>query len=247
MDNLFMVALQNQRVLRRQMEVVANNVANVSTTGFKVDTLRVEEHRAPPAGARDNPRDIRFVRDVTMVRDFSNGVIQRTGSPFDVAFQGEGFLTVQGPGGQKLYTRDGSLALDPGGTLVNREGLAVLNAQGQPIVFDPQGTEPTIAADGTIRIGAATVGQIDLVRFARPSALEKVGDNNYTAPPVAGLTRDGVGPLLQGGLENSNVNPVLEISKMIEVSRAYESATRLVQNADDLRRGTIERLGRASQ
>jgi flagellar basal-body rod protein FlgF len=245
MDNVMMVGLQQQRVLRRALEVVANNVANVSTTGFKADAMRFEMHLERPAGARDTPRDVRFVRDVGMVRDFAPGTLTRTGAPFDLAIQGEGFFSVQGPGGRTLLTRDGSFLLNAENELVTQSGMRVLDGNGQPIVFDPQGETPTIGGDGTVMLRGAPVATIGITTFADLSALQKVGENMLAAP--AGLAPGGEpGRIQQGMLESSNVRPVAEMTRMIEVSRAYESVTRMLGNADDMRRRTIEVLGRAS-
>jgi flagellar basal-body rod protein FlgF len=120
----------------------------------------------------------------------------------------------------------------------------VLNNGGAPIVFDAQGERPQIGADGAITIAGAEVGRLGLVSFANEAGLEKVGDNLWS--PKSTVTVQFEGRVVQGALEGSNVNPVLELTRVIEISRAYESAARIVRSGDDLRQRAIERLGRAA-
>lgn len=242
MDNLQLLGVQTQRVLQRRMETAANNLANVATFGFKAEGLLTEVDARRPARSTDKPNDIRFVRDVGIARDMSQGAITRTGEPFDVAIEGEGFFSVQGKTGT-LYTRDGAFSLDSVGQLVTQNGDPVLNSSGSPIVFDPQGERPQIGADGAISINGAEVGRIGVVAFADPAAMEKVGDNLWS--PKGQASAEFTGTVVQGAVESSNVNPVIQLTQIIEISRAYESAARIVKNGDDLRQRTIERLARA--
>ena len=242
MDNLQLLGVQTQRVLERRMETASNNLANVSTSGFKADALLTEVDARRPARSTDMPSDIRFVRDVGLARDMSQGPITRTGDPLDVAIQGDGFFTVQSKEGVR-YTRDGAFQLDDSGQLVTQSGDPVLSAGGAPIVFDPRGDRPQISADGSISIAGVEVGKLGVASFADPKALEKVGDNLWS--PKGQATTEFTGTLAPGALEGSNVNPVLELTRIIEISRAYESAARIVKNGDDLRQTTLERLARA--
>lgn len=242
MDNVQLLAVQTQRVLQRRMETAANNLANVSTFGFKAEGLLTEVDARRPARSANLPNDIRFVRDVGLARDMSQGPITHTGEPLDVAIEGNGFFTVQGKDGP-LYTRDGAFSLDAAGQLITQSGDAVLNSGGAPVVFDPQGERPQIGADGAISIAGAEVGRLGVVAFADPAGMEKVGDNLWSSKGQATAEFDG--QIVQGALEGSNVNPVLQLTQIIEISRAYESAARIVKNGDDLRQRTIERLGRA--
>lgn len=236
-----MVALQSQRVLQRRMDIAAVNLANINTTGFKADGLIAEEVSDTGAETSDAPSDVRFVRDITVVRDMAQGPTARTGNPLDVAIEGEGFFMVQGPNGP-LYTRDGAFALNADGQLVTSGGRPVLDAGGAPITLEGEGGAPTIGRDGAITADGNEVGRIGVVRFARPGALEKMGENLWDAAGQASSEFEGV--LVQGALEGSNVNPVVELTNLIEISRAYQSAARIVGDADDLRQRAIERLGR---
>ncbi|WP_395644590.1 flagellar basal-body rod protein FlgF [Terricaulis sp.] len=241
MDNALMLGLQTQRVLQRRMDVSANNLANINTSGFKADSLVLEEVNDTGAEADADPRDIRFVRDVGLARDMSQGPIAMTGNPLDVAIEGDGFFMVEGPSGP-LYTRDGAFQLTGDGRLVTSDGRAVLSSGGAPIVFDPQGETPTIGRDGAISVAGVEAGRIGVVSFTAPGALSKVGDNLWDAHGQQGGQFEGV--TVQGALEGSNVRPVIELTRLIEISRAYQSAAKIVSDADGLRKSAIERLGR---
>lgn len=240
MDNTLLLGLQAQRVLQRRMDMTANNLANVATSGFKADSLVMEFEDGTSAHALDEPEDIYFVRDVTLMRDMGQGPIAMTGNPLDVALEGAGFFMVEGPSGP-LYTRDGALSLTGDGRLVTSDGRAVLNSGGAPIVFDPQGESPVIGRDGAIRVAGVEAGRLGVARFAAPSALSKVGDNLWDAQGQPSQAFEGV--VVQGALEGSNVRPVIELTRLIEISRAYQSAARMVSGADELRQRAIQTLG----
>lgn len=237
-----MLGLQTQRVLQRRLDVVANNLANMDTSGFKADDLVTEEFDDTTASADENPTNVRFVRDIGFARDMSQGEIAATGNPLDVAIQGSGFFMVQGPGGT-LYTRDGAFKLTGDGRLVTGDGRAVLDSGGAPITIDAQGESPTIGRDGAITVAGNEVGRLGVVAFASPGALQKVGDNLWNAQGQSTQPFEGV--VEQGALEGSNVRPVVEITRLIEIQRAYQSAAQFVANTDSLRQRAIQTLGQA--
>jgi flagellar basal-body rod protein FlgF len=242
MDSTMLLGLQTQRILQRRLDITANNLANVNTTGFKADALVVEEARTPDTFADAAPRDIRYARDITVARDLTQGAITLTGNPLDLAMEGESFFIVRGPNGP-VYTRDGAFTLDGAGQLVTRDGRPVLSQEGSPIVLDPQGEQPTIDRSGVVRVAGVEAGRVGMASFQRPGALEKIGDNLWDAAGQTPLA--GTGSIIQGALEESNVTAVTELTNLIQITRAYESAARVVRGADDLRQRTIERLGRA--
>jgi flagellar basal-body rod protein FlgF len=243
MDNALLLGLQTQRVLQRRLDVSANNLANVDTSGFKADELITEELDNTGASADVNPTDIRFVRDIGLGRDMSQGEIASTGNPLDVAIEGNGYFMVQGLNWQPMYTRDGAFKLTGDGQLVTGDGRSVLNSGGAPISIDAQGESPTIGRDGAITVAGNEVGRLGVVMFAAPGALSKVGDNLWDAHGQQSQPFDGV--VVQGALEGSNVRPVVEITRLIEISRAYQSAAQFVANADSLRQRAIQTLGQA--
>jgi flagellar basal-body rod protein FlgF len=243
MDNTLYVSLTQQMVLRRQLDTVANNIANGSTVGFKAESLLFAADTRAPAASLERPKPVQFVRDITVMRDFSVGNVQQTGAVFDVALQGEGFFTIQGPDGP-LYTRNGAFAVGPNGELVTKNGAPVLAEGGGTIELDPTGAPPTITPDGRVSQAGVEVARLGIVTFPRPGALEKVGDTNWAAPADQVPQAAENPQVLQGALEGSNVKPIIEMTKMMELSRAYENATRLQKTADDMRARAIDRLGK---
>ncbi|MDP8915669.1 MAG: flagellar basal-body rod protein FlgF [Pseudomonadota bacterium] len=244
MDNTTFVGLSRQMTLRRELDIVANNIANADTAGFKVESLMnaVEERR--PAKDAQAPHAVRFVLDHAVARDFTQGPVRKTDNPLDVALEGDGFLTVGTETGDR-YTRDGRLSMDPQGRLVTKAGDPVLGEGGAELVLRPTGGPVSIAADGTVSQGATPVGKIAVVRFENLSALSKEGSGRYAADGVEPLPAPDV-QLRQGMVEGSNAQPVLEVVKLIELSRAYERMTRIIDQSQDLSRRAVERLGRSS-
>jgi flagellar basal-body rod protein FlgF len=243
MDNSFVVGLSAQQVLRQRMDLTANNLANLSTAGFKVERLVTRELTEKPAAASDLPKDIAFVDGWMLQRDFSTGSLQRTGNPLDVAIEGEGFFTVQTQAGT-AYTRDGRFTLGPDGALTTRRGDPVLG-EGGPIQLNPAGGEIAIAADGTIRQDGLEIGRLQVQAFDTPGALEKLGDNLWKATDEAPRPPEGM-RIAGGFVEGSNVNAVFEITQMIQISQAYQSVSGMLSQSDDLRSQSIDKLARIS-
>lgn len=235
MDTTSYVALSRQIALHRAMTVIANNLANANTTGFKAETMLFETV-LEEAG---EPRRIAFVQDVATVRDDAPGPLVPTGGPLDLAIQGEGWLTVRTPAGER-YTRAGQLHRDPDGLLVTADGHPVLDEGGQPIAIPPGEPPPAIAADGTIAGRGGLLGRIRLVRFVEASALRPDGNGLWSADaaPIPGAS----GVLVQGALEGSNVKPVLELTRLIEVTRAFEGTQKMLETHHELVRRAVERI-----
>jgi len=250
MENALLVGLSRQMVLERQLDVVANNVANMNTTGFKADNSMFEQYLMPVA--RENrfqpsDRTVDFVNDRGTWRSLSQGAIQHTGNPLDVAINGDGYLSVQTAGGVR-YTRNGSLQINAQGQLVTTDGSQVIGDSG-PIVFQTTDHNVAITPDGRITVveaGASNTesvrGQIHLVHFAAPQLLQKEGNNNYSAPAGVAALPDTASTLIQGSIEKSNVNGVVEVSRLIELSRAYSQVALLLQNQSDLHKNAIQQL-----
>ena len=245
MDNALYVAMSRQAILRREMDVVANNIANVDTAGFKVESLISETKSEPLGGKASGGRNVQYVLDRGLSRDFGQGAMNGTGAPLDVAIEGDGFFQINTDAGER-YTRDGRFTLDPTGRLVTGGGHAVGGEGGAEILIDPKDGPVTIARDGTISQGEARIGKLGVVRFASLSGLSKQGDGLYRndANVAAQAAPDAV--LHQGSFEGSNVNAVLEVTRMIEVTREYEKISKLMDQTSDLDRRSIERLGRVN-
>jgi flagellar basal-body rod protein FlgF len=254
MDNALLVGLSKQVALQRELDVIANNLANINTNGFKGESVQFEEYISSPARADSFPqtdRRVSFVQDRATIADFSQGPLAQTGNPLDVAIGGEGFLVVDTPAGER-YTRNGALTLNVAGELVTNQGYRVRGGSGA-IQFDPADTDIVIARDGSISAMNSNVsnqvadrGKIRLVRFADPQKLTKEAAGLYSAP---GQQPQSVTPsttLQQGMVEQSNVQPVFEMGRMIEVTRAYSSLANLMTRTDDLRNTAINKLADVS-
>ncbi len=245
MDNALYIGLSRQMVLQKQMNIIANNIANVDTTGFKVESLLLKTDARDRATTQGGPRPIQFVSPDGVARNFGQGSLRTTGAPLDLAIEGEGFFQVRTAQGDRL-TRDGRFHLDPTGKMVTETGASVLDEGGGEITLDPQKGPLSIGADGSISQGELKVGKVGVMEFAAPAALEKAGDNLYRNTSNVAPTPSETARVRQGMLEGSNVNSVLEITRMIEVSRAYESTARMMDSEADLSRRAIERMGRVN-
>ncbi len=225
------------------MDVIANNIANVSTPGFKREAAKFEEYIAHvrPAEGQTGLQSVSFVKDAGILRDLSQGNITRTDAPFDLAISGSGYFVIQTPQGER-YTRDGHFSLDNNGQIVNSNGQPLLG-DGGAITVTPDDGDIQFGADGTVSGRTGQMARLRVVDFANPRLLVKEGANLYSAPqgqpPIAATNPQ----VAQGMLESSNVAPVIEISHMIEVMRAYEATASLTKSQEDLLRQAIERLG----
>jgi flagellar basal-body rod protein FlgF len=238
------VGLSRQETLQRALDIAANNIANADTAGFKLEQPMVREERASPPSLMGE-RPVSYVLDQGIARDFSQGGLEESGNPYDIAIEGEGFYSVQAAGGTR-YTRDGRFTVDSKNQLTTKAGDPVLGNNGRPITLDPAQGEPHVAKDGTISQKGAAVGRLGVVRFADLAALTKVGDNQFEAPATAVSTPAGDAVTRQGMTEKSNVQPVLEITNLIEITRAYERVAKMMDQAGDLSSRAIDRLGRVN-
>jgi flagellar basal-body rod protein FlgF len=241
-ENALLVGLSRQMALRRELDVIANNMANVSTNGFKARSARFSEF-ITPAARDDNflrpDRRVSYVIDQGTPIDLSGGTIERTGNPLDAAIQGEGYFVVQTQGGDR-YTRSGAFDINSKGELVTQQGHRVTGENG-PIVLAPGETGVRMAADGTVSTDQGQRGKLRLVKFANPQSVRNEGDNLFSATTPA----QSVGPtgkIEPGALERSNVKPILEMSRLLDVQRTYTTIAGLMTKIDELRRTAISRL-----
>jgi len=253
MDPALRAAATGMMAQQTRQETIANNLANVNTTGFKRSRAHFEDllYQTVQGAANVGQPDAqtlpaiqvgRGVRLAGVQRLHTQGPLETTDRPLDLAIEGEGFFQVQLPGGQVGYTRDGSLEISDDGTLVTQEGYTVL-----PGVKVPSDSATlTISKGGIVTCtrgnSAETteLGRIELARFVNPSGLEARGENVYTATPAAGEPllgmpdEDGMGRLAQGALEGSNVEIVQEMVDMITAMRAYEINSKAIKNSEDM-------------
>jgi flagellar basal-body rod protein FlgF len=249
MENALLIGLSRQTALGRQLDVVANNIANVNTSGYKADSTLFEEFLNTPAH-EDNfvgrDRRVSFTQDRGTFRDMTQGPLEQTKNPLDIAINGSAFLTVQTPGGER-YTRDGNLHINSQGQLVTAAGNQVVGASG-PIVFQQTDHDINITPDGTITVveGSGRTdslrGNLRLASFADTQKMLKEGFNLYTAGDAGTPQADAKSTVQQGFIEKSNVNAVSEMSRMMEVSRAYTSIATLMQQQSELQKNAIQAL-----
>jgi flagellar basal-body rod protein FlgF len=246
MENASLVGLSRQVALSRELDVIANNIANINTTGFKADGSLFEEYLSSSARAPQGGGRVSFVRDRGVWHDMGQGPIERTGNPLDVAIQGQGYLAVQTARGER-YTRNGALQINATGQLVTNEGDAVLG-DGGAITFQPNDRNITIGADGTISVREGTNqtssvrGKLRLVDFVNPQSLQKDGSSTFN--PVNGATPQPAAnaSIVQGSVEKSNVRAVVEMSRMIELTRAYTQIATMLQQQDSQSQQAIDKL-----
>lgn len=250
MDNTLLIGLSRQTALRRELEIVANNIANLNTTGFKADGAVFAEYLQTGARAERflaPDQRLSFVHDRMSWHDMSQGTVQQTGNPLDVAIDGDGMLVVQTPRGER-YTRNGSLQISATGELVTSSGDRILG-DGGPIVLQATDKDIVITKDGTVKVregisltSDSTRGRLRVVSFASVQQLQKDGASTFKAP-------EGVVPqpaakvnIVQGAIEKSNVRSVIEVTRMIELTRAYTEVAGILQQQNDLRKNSIQQL-----
>ncbi len=237
MDNTTYIALSRQQALWNQLEVVANNLANVNTTGFKgTDTLFSQYLFKVPQDDRTFKDKVAFTHDFGLVRNLSQGTFNYTGNIYDMAVQGEGYFVTQSttPGQPDRYTRAGNFTIDNQGQLVTQDGRPVLSVNNAPIIIPPAAGEIVVHGDGSIL--DATGNQIDqmrVVRFDTERDLKQIDGTSF----VAGANQQPINipnpKVAQGVLEDSNVNGVTEMTRMIQINRTYADVTRMIQVEDD--------------
>ena len=246
MENTLLIGLSRQTVLERQLDVVANNIANVNTAGFKSDQSLFEEYLRSGAhedNFKPTDRRVSYVQDRGTYRDFAQGPAEQTKNPLDVAITGNGFLVVQTAAGER-YTRDGGLQMNSQGQLVPASGNPVLGTSG-PIVFQPTDHDINVSPDGTVTVVEgngrtdSVRGKLRLVSFTDAQKLLKEGANLFSGE---GAAPDLKSQVQQGYIEKSNVNSVVEMSRMIEITRAYTQIATMLQQESDLHKSAIEKL-----
>jgi flagellar basal-body rod protein FlgF len=250
MENTLLVGLSRQVALERQLGVVANNIANVNTTGYKADKALFEEYLKSPAhndAFSAGDRRLSFVHDRATVHDFGQGPLERTGNPLDVALDGKAFFVVEVNGAER-YTRNGAFQINAQGQLVTNDGHQVMGTNG-PITFQRDDQDIAIARDGTITVREGNNTNVDsprgrlrFVSFEQPHVLQKQGANLFAAPDGTIAQPALTAGAHQGSIEKANVNGVREMAKMIEVMRAYTGIATLIHQLSEVRKASIERL-----
>lgn len=245
MDTTQYVLLRHDQALKRRLDISANNIANMSTPGFRAEQPRFREQIAD-AGARDvaAARQTRFVRDLGDSFLRSAGAFVATGRPLDIAVAGDGWLSVRAGGGT-AYTRAGQLAIGDDGTLRTASGHAVNGAGGEPIrIAAEDQASAHIAPDGRVIGKNGEIGRIGLVTLPPGADLTPLGDALYAAEGAQPVAADAV-RLNTGGYEAANVNALAETTALIDILRSYQASQRMADSLSDLRSRALDRLGRA--
>lgn len=229
-------AMSFQMTLMKRIDLIADNIANVSTSGFKSLLMVISK-------GEDTAADSTTENQVTIVRDVRDGPMTRTGNTLDLAIQGSGYFAIETADGVR-YTRNGRFALDQDGRLVTPDGHAVLGDGGRPITFTATETDIVIGTDGTVRADGGEIGTIGIVQFADEQALYRVSSGLLAteAPPIPAVDAR----ILQGMVEESNVVAVLEITRMIETMRTFQSAQKMIESEHERQRRAIQTLTQIS-
>lgn len=239
---------------QRSVDNIANNLANVGTTGFKRSTIAFQDlfyetiatskqGNSTSQNSSDGPllQLGHGTRAVATIRNFMQGSVAETGNALDVAISGDGFFQVELPDGSMAYTRDGNFSRDASGLLVNNSGLPLAGQIEVPedalaIEIGQDGTISALLEDNT----KVEIGQVELAKFSNNGGLEALGDNLFASTEASGVAfygepgEDGFGVVRQGYLEQSNVDIVTEMVRLIEAQRAYETNSKMVQSAEDM-------------
>jgi flagellar basal-body rod protein FlgF len=250
MENTLLVGLSKQVALERQLDVIANNLANVNTSGFKAEKSIFEQYLRSNA-REDNfigvDRRVSFVQDRATWHDLAQGSTQQTNNPLDLVIDGDAFFAVQAQGGER-YTRNGSLQINNVGQLVTTDGNPVIGTGG-PITLQPGDSDLSVSGDGTVTVREAgnpqansIRGKLRIVSFDRPQQLVKSGSNLFSAPAGVTASQTTTSRIIQGAVEKSNVSSVGEMTKMLEVTRTYTNIAQILQQQNDLQKAAIDRL-----
>ena len=241
MQSSFHVALSAQISLQKRLETIANNVANASTAGFRAEEVKFE---TVLSHASNTP--VAFASTGQSYLSRASGELVRTDNQFDVAVQGDAWLGIQTPAGT-VYTRDGRFKMTPTGELQTLNGYAVLDAGSSPIQLDPNAGPPRIARDGAISQNNRAIGAIGLFKIDDKASLRRF-DNSGVIPdrpatPAVEFSKIG---MQQGFIERANVNPVMEMSKLIMVSRAFDAVSSSLKDSESSMQEAIRTLGATS-
>jgi len=241
MENSGYVALARQVALDRALDIAANNVANIRTTGYKAEKLLFAEFVQRQTSPVTPPNRMSSVVQVGTFTDLRPGDFENTGNKLDFAIQGDGFFAVQTPAGTR-YTRAGSFQLDQTGQVVTHDGLPVLDNGGSAIQLPPEGRQIVVDGQGRIAVDGNVVGQIGVLAFADPQSLVREGDGLYSASAAPVPSEDA--HVIQGMIEGANVRPVLEITRMMDILRSFQAAQQMVDSQHELAMKAIAKIAK---
>jgi flagellar basal-body rod protein FlgF len=237
-----LMALSRQMALQQNMEAIANNVANLNTNGYKADRVTFTPYVQRPAGAAVSAW-MTFPKLGAPHREMQEGTINTTSNPLDVALRGDAYFVVDTAKGTR-FTRNGHLGLDTMNRIVSAGGDPILDDRNRPLVVPQDAGQITINSDGSVSAGEQRIGKIQLVAFDNTQQLIRTGGGLYSSSAPSKPATDV--QIVQGALETANVEPVLEMTRMMETARAYEQAQKVVDSEDTRMRKGIETLGKVA-
>lgn len=240
MDTALLVGLSRQMAARREMDVIANNLANLTTTSFKSESILFQEYMVELTNEDGSNQNVSMVLDVGVARDFTEGRLEHTSNPFDFAISGDGWFQVETEDGVR-YTRNGQFRTNEDGELTTQEGYPVLSADGDTIVLFPEDGAPSVSRSGVISSAdGQPIATLGVFQFTNNDGLMKAGNSLYETDLEPEVVERPI--ILQGTLESSNVVAIEQMTRMIDVSRSYTSVSKMLEKSDELTRETIRKL-----
>ncbi len=241
MENSLYVGLSRQMVLQRAMDLTANNVANINTPGYREQNPIFEEYISK---SRNEKEPLSMVFDSGQYASAQSGPIQLTGGTYDVALSGPGFIGVKTQGGEIQYTRAGNFTTDSNGQLVTTSGFTVAGSGGSAITIPAEAKEVVITESGNVTVDGNAVGKLTIDEFESINDLQPEGNGLYSALRAGRPATETI--VKQGYLEGSNVNSVVEMSRMIDILRQYQSTIKMLNSEHERQSSAIQRLAKIS-
>ena len=238
MDTPTYIAISRQTAIFSDISTIANNIANASTTGFRAERTLFQEYltRTGSPGHRDS---LSFSQDIGQFRDTRSGPLTTTGNALDLALVGNGYFVVGNPG-EQFYSRTGAFHVDDQSRMVTADGYPILDDQSQPITLPNDGKPILITSDGTMSNQNGTIAKLQVVQFADDQQMRRTENGVYatdqTPTPATGIK------VAQGALEGSNVQPIFEITRLMDVSKQYDSTQNLLQSEDDRQKSMMKTM-----
>jgi flagellar basal-body rod protein FlgF len=238
MDTPSYIALSRQTAIFSDMATIANNIANSSTTGYRAERTLFQEYlqKTGSAGHRDS---MSFSQDIGQFRDTRPGPLNTTSNALDLALTGSGYFVIGNPG-EQFYSRTGAFHLDSAGRMVSADGYPILDDQNQPITLPNDGSPIRITADGTVTNTAGPIAKLQVVQFADDQQMRRTENGVYatdqTPTPATGTQ------VVQGALEGSNVQPIFELTRLLDVSKQYDSTQNLLQSENDRQKSMMKTM-----
>lgn len=246
MDTALFVGLAHKAALKRRMDVVAHNIANMSTTAFNKEKIVFRQHLVDaPGAAATSGGKISYVIDHGVLRNLDTGTMVPTSNPLDVFINGRAYLSVKGSDGETLYTRNGRMTINSENYLTLLSGERIQDDSGQDIQFDEDDRDFHIADDGTLSTNNGEKGKLGLATFSNEQNMKRRGTSLYETDEAPNEADDLTDVSIRSkAYESSNVNAIESMTEMIDVMRAYQNASRQSSGYEDMREDALKRLGR---